>query len=301
MMPSHAAADSAVTKLNIAMVPVLDAAPFLYAKAQGYYKDAGLEVTFSTNDAGAAVVTGVLNGTYNAAAAAWFPIAIAISKGAPLKYVMASAVDNPVGGYAEAGLVVKPDSGIKGYKDLEGKTVATNALTSLTTLDTKIMMKRAGADPDKVRFVALPFKSSVQAVVQGQVDAAVVVTPFTTEGVQAGLVNLGDPITEASPQYGAGLVLFTSDASAKKNAKALEAFTNATYRAAAELKASEKLTREVAHKIVGLSESVAQKVPLADFNTQPFNVEALQKQLDQAHEYGYLAHPLKAKDVILPQ
>ncbi len=286
-------------KLDIAMVPVLDAEPFLYAQAKGFYKDAGLDVTFSTNDSGPAVVTGVLNGTYDAAAAAWFPVAIAISKGAKLKYVMTASYRAQGDGRGHSGVVVKPDSPIKGYKDLEGKTVATNALTSLTTLTTKMQMKAAGADPAKVKFTALPFKTSLQAVAQGQVDAAVVVSPFQTEGELAGLRLVGDPILEAMPEGGAGLVLFTSEASAAKTAAALAAFTKATFRAADELRASTELQRKVAQDVIGLPAEVARKVPLPGLANQPINVDALQKQLDEAHAYGYLARPLKAQDTVI--
>ncbi|MBE7416924.1 MAG: ABC transporter substrate-binding protein [Ideonella sp.] len=285
--------------LNIAMVPVLDAEPFLYAQAKGYYKEAGLSVTFSSNDAGPAVVTGVLNGTYDAAAAAWFPVAIAIAKGAKLKYVMTASYVVKGPGNGHSGVVVKPDSSIKGYKDLQGRTVATNALTSLTTLTTKMEMKAAGADPASVKFTALPFKTSLQAVAQGQVEAAVVVSPFQTEGELAGLKVIGDPILNAMPANGAGLVLFTSEASAAKKADALAAFTKATFRAAGELKASPELQRKVAQEVIGLSAEVARKVPLPGIANQPIDLDALQKQFDAAHEYGYLAHPLKARDTVL--
>jgi NitT/TauT family transport system substrate-binding protein len=296
VLSAHAAEP---TKLNIAMVPVLDAEPFLYAQAKGYYKDAGLDVTFSTNDSGPAVVTGVLNGTYDAAAAAWFPVAIAISKGAKLKYVLTASYVAKGPGNGHSGVVVKPDSPIKGYKDLGGKTVATNALTSLTTLTTKMEMKAAGADPASVKFTALPFKTSLQAVAQGQVDAAVVVSPFQTEGELAGLKVVGDPILEAQPVDGAGLVLFTSETSAAKKAQALAAFTKATFRAGSELKASAELQRKVAQEVIGLPADVARKVPLPGIADEPINVGALQKQFDDAYAYGYLARPLKAQDTVL--
>lgn len=287
------------TKLNIAMVPVLDAEPFLYAQSKGYYRDAGLDVTFSTNDSGPAVVTGVLNGTYDAAAAAWFPVAIAISKGAKLKYVLTASYVAKGPGHGHSGVVVKPDSPIKGYKDLGGKTVATNALTSLTTLTTKMEMKAAGADPASVKFTALPFKTSLQAVAQGQVDAAVVVSPFQTEGELNGLKVVGDPIEDAMPANGAGLVLFTSETSATKKAEALAAFTKATFRAGSELKASAELQRKVAQEVVGLPADVARKVPLPGIADEPIDVHALQKQFDDAYAYGYLARPLKAQDTVL--
>lgn len=293
------AADAPLTRLNIAMVPVLDAAPFYYARSQGYYKDAGLDVGFSTNDAGAAAITGVINGTFDAAVTAWFPVAIAVSRGLKLKYVMSPNYVDRRPGHGDEAVITKPGSGINSYKDLEGKTVATNALTSLTVLGTKIVMKRTGADPDKVRFVALPFKSTVQAVAQGQADAAIVVTPFQTEAQEAGLKVFGDPAMEAFPLHAPIVTVVTSDATAQKKAAALAAFTAATFRAAKALNGNEPLQRELAQKVFGFPPAVAKKVPLPNFATGPMDLKALQGELDLAHEYGYLARPLKAADMVI--
>lgn len=312
MLPAYGAGDSTsvtgnsvhnqpLTKLNIAIVPVLDGAPYLYAKARGYYKDAGLDVTISANDSGPTIITSVINGTYDAGATAWFPAAIAISKGAKLKYVMTPAYMKKGAGHGDSGVVVKPDSGITSYKDLEGKTVATNALTSLVTLVTKVVVKDAGGDPEKVKFVALPFKTGVQAVAQGQVDAAVAVSPFQMEAQKAGLKIFGDPIVDGQPQGSPAMPLFTSAANAVKKAKAFAAFTKATHRAAQELEENEKLRRKVAHDDIGLPTDIAQKVPFTHYTTQPINLKALQEDFDLAYEYGYLGHPIKAKDAVVAQ
>lgn len=287
-----------LTELNISMVPVLDAEPFLYAQEQGYYEEAGLDVNFETNDSGPAVVTGVVNGTYDAAAAAWFPISIAIAKGAELQLVTTASFVDKGAGHGHSGLVVAQDSPIESYADLEGATVATNALTSLTTLTTEIEMDKAGADPEAADFTALPFKASVQAVAQDQADAAVVVSPFQAEGKANGMTVLDDPILEAQPENGAGLVLFTSDLNAGEKKAAFESFNEATFRAAEELQADEDLQRQVAEDVVGLSADVAQEVPMPGFATDPINLNALQGQLDLADEYGYLEQPLTAEDIV---
>lgn len=288
----------ALTSLKIATVPTLDAEPVLYAQSRGYYKDAGLDVHISTNDAGPAVVTGVINGTYDAAAAAWFPVAIAISKGAKLKYVTPITFIDHEGHHGVSGIVIKPDSSIKNYKDLAGKTVAVNALTSTLTLDVKTVVRRAGADPDTIKFVALPFKTGVQAVAQGQVDAAMVVSPFQTEGVIHGLKVLGDPTYDVNPQGTPSVMLFTSAASWSKHAKALKAFEEATFKAARELNADEALGRKLAGQLFGLPVAVSQRVPLPGFATGPMDPHIMQETLDHAHKYGYLARALRARDVL---
>src|SRR5699024_7929871 len=124
-----------LSPFKVAMVSSLDTEPYYYALQEGYYEEAGLDVDFSTSDSGPALVTGVLNGTYDAASAAAFPVLIAIGKNTDLKIYPGASVVAPDSG--NSGLIVSSDSAITGYEDLEGKTVATNALTSLTSLALK--------------------------------------------------------------------------------------------------------------------------------------------------------------------
>lgn len=301
---SNADAGIAVgTVLNIAMVPSLEAEPFYYAKSMGYYRNAGLEVHLSSaSNAGAALLTGVVNGTYDASATAWFPVAIASSRGMPIKMIMAASSVDKGSGRGISGVVVKRGSPVEGYKDLQGRTVAINALTSLFALVTKIDVKQAGGDPDKVRFVALPFKSGVQAVVRGQADAAVVVSPFQTIAAENGSSVLsGDPIQDAMPQGAVDSVLVTSTANWKRKAKAFAAFKDATFKAARALNASAELRQEVAEKFFGLGAGIAKRVPMPAFAVGPIDANGLQQQLDLAQQYGYLARPLKATQLLFPQ
>jgi NitT/TauT family transport system substrate-binding protein len=294
ILPAHAAG-GALTPFKVAMVSSLDTMPYFYAAQQGYYKDAGLDVTLSTNDSGPAVVTGVLNGTYDAATAAAFPILIAIGKGADLRILAGTTVVNRNVG--NSGLVVRPDSAITSYKNLEGKSVATNALTSLTVLATKIGVKAAGGDPASVKFLALPFKTSVQAVAQGQADAAVVITPFATEAELGGMKVIADPIGTEMPKGAPYGILFTSTKTAKEKAAQFQAFEKATLRAIEQLKSDPELQRRLAVSLVGLKPEVAKAVPLPDYATGRIDNGAFQKYADYIAEYGYTAKPVDVSKV----
>ncbi len=294
-VPSYAA--GALIPFKLAMVNSLDTMPYFYAAQQGYYKEAGLDVTLSTSDSGPVVVTGVLNGTYDAASAAAFPILIAIGKGAPLNIVASPTVVGP--GVGNSGLVVSKDSKVKGYKDLEGKSVATNALTSLTVLATKIGVKAAGGDPTKVKFLALPFKTSVQSVAQGQADAAVVISPFQTEAEQAGMKVIADPIGTEMPKGAPYAILFTSAKTAKDKQAQFQAFEKATLKAIEQLKADPQLQRKLAVSLVGLSPEVAKIVPLPGYTSARIDLGAFQKYADDIAAYGYTAKPVEVSKVTL--
>lgn len=294
IVPAHAAA-GALAPFKVAMVSSLDTMPIFYAAQQGYYKDAGLDVTLSTSDSGPAVVTGVLNGTYDAATAAAFPILIAIGKGAELRIVGSpSVIDHNVGNSA---LVVRRDSPITGYKGLEGKSVATNALTSLTVLATKIGVKKSGGDPTGVKFLALPFKTSVQSVAQGQADAAVVISPFGTEAELAGMKVIGDPIGTELPKGAPYAILFTSAKTSKDKQAQFLAFEKATHKAIEQLKADPQLQRKLAVSLIGLTPEVAKAVALPGYATGRIDLAAFQKYADFIAEYGYTGKPVDVSKV----
>ncbi len=291
------AADAALAPFKLAMVSSLDTMPIFYAAQQGYYKEAGLDVTLSTSDSGPAVVTGVLNGTYDGATAAAFPILIAIGKGADLRIVSGPSLVGP--GFGNSGLVVRKDSPIKGYKDLAGKTVATNALTSLTVLATKIGVKGAGGDPAGVKFLALPFKTSVQSVAQGQADAAVVISPFQTEAELAGMKVIADPIGTEMPKGAPYAILFTSGKTVKDKAAQFAAFEKATAKAIAQLKADPELQRKLAVSLIGLSPEVAKVVALPGYASGPIDAAALQKYADFVAAFGYTAKPVEVPKILV--
>ncbi|HEX7382402.1 MAG TPA: ABC transporter substrate-binding protein [Nevskiaceae bacterium] len=292
-----AASAAPLTPMNIAMVTSMDTEPYMYAKQQGYYKDVGLDVTLSTTDSGPAIATGVINGTYDAAAAAAFPILIAISRGAPLRIMPGVTTVGP--GVGNSGLVVKADSPIKNYKDLVGKTVATNALTSLTTLATKLGVKQEGGNPDGIHFVSLPFKSSLQAVARGQAAAAVVISPFETEAEINGMKVISDPIGTMMPKGSPYNIMFTSVKNAKSKAKEFAAFHEATARAVKELKADPALQRKLAVSLMGMSKKVAEKTLLPAYDAGPINLPQFQKYADDIAEFGYTKAPVHVADVVI--
>lgn len=288
--------DGSLKPFKVAYVPSFDNAPYLYAQAHGYYKQAGLKVTLSPVDAGPAISAGVINGSYDAGSSALFPLLIAVSKGQPLKIFM--TVDTIGPGLGNSGLIVTADSPIKGYKDLDGKTVATNALTSLTTLATKIAVDKAGGDSKSIKFLSLPFNSSVQAAERGQADAAVVISPFQTQAVLDGMQQVADPIGEMMPKGSPYGVLFTSADTGKAKGAEMAAFRTATERAMKALGGDEALQRQLAQSEAGLSAAVAQKVELPHYTTT-IDHAATQQYADLVAQYGYTDKPVDVKSLIL--
>lgn len=96
------------------------------------------------------------------------------------------------------------DSGISGPEDLEGKTIAVNALGTGVHAIIYRMLEKTGIDPENgVEFVELPFPSIATAIREGRVDAGIFVALFAAavraEGDMQEVFNSRDSWGQAYP------------------------------------------------------------------------------------------------------
>lgn len=111
------------------------------------------------------------------------------------------------------GLIVKSDSDIATFADLEGKTIGHVPGIQWRTI-TKHLVREAGLDPDEqVKLVDLAVPQQVPAVMGGSVDATLSLEPVgsiaaATDGVERAMVN---PVAQviADPFYSGAAVLTT--------------------------------------------------------------------------------------------
>src|SRR3984885_11473933 len=111
------------------------------------------------------------------------------------------------------GLIVKPDSPIKSFADLKGKTLGHVPGIQWRTIS-RHLVRAAGLDPDKdVTLVDLAVGMQVPAVVGGSVDATLSLEPVGSVAVGSGLAKRGmtNPVAMviADPFY-SGVSLLTT-------------------------------------------------------------------------------------------
>lgn len=113
------AADAIRVRLD--WTPWGDQAPFHLAEQSGLFKKYGLDVSLDDGNGSVSTVQIVGNGEYDVGHASLAPMAIARSKGLPVKAIAGFIQENDIG------LLVPRDSGIKGPADLKGKKIAFTA------------------------------------------------------------------------------------------------------------------------------------------------------------------------------
>lgn len=117
---TSAAGGPAMKKVTLLLdwYPEAENAGYFYALTHGLYARAGLDVEISPVGPNAAVEPQVALGKYDFGLGSSDQLLIARSRGIPLVMVMGSLQHDPVG------VMVHADSPVKGFADLEGRTVA---------------------------------------------------------------------------------------------------------------------------------------------------------------------------------
>ena len=144
-------------------VPGADHAPYFYAKQQGWYEEAGLDVRIEPGKGSGMSSQRVGIGTNDIGIAELSTALVAKSKGAELVAVMNIYANTPFGIYWLG------NSGIKGPKDFAGKKVG-NPPWDAARVMWPAFEKATGLESGSVDFVNIQPQAKVPALLSGSVD-----------------------------------------------------------------------------------------------------------------------------------
>jgi NitT/TauT family transport system substrate-binding protein len=216
--------------VGLGYIPSVQFAPFYLADQAGYYKAAGLDVTFQSKietdlvrlvGAGS-VDIGVADGT---------DVIPAVSQGIPVRYVATLYRAFPSVVFA------KETAGIRTAADLKGKKIGIPGRYGASWIMLQGLLQSASLTPADVQIVEYPDFGQGAAVQQGAVDAA---TGFVNnEPVQLKLAGIATTLLAVDatvPLPGPGLITGATTLAARKGA--IAAFVAATLRAMNEIAAT---------------------------------------------------------------
>lgn len=205
--------------LKITTLGLCNEIPIFWSEDKGLFKSHGLNVQTVTSTGGAAALTALQSGDVDLAFTNPFSTMIAISHGLKLQWI-ATAYGTPTSqSDATNAVAVAKNSPITDAKGLEGKTIGVNEIGGINQIITSQWLKDEGADPSKVKFVALPFTELASAVASGKVAASQV--PAQNVSPSLGLKSLADPYVEVGKGKSlvfAGYVATSGVASSKQDA-----------------------------------------------------------------------------------
>ncbi|MBQ0825113.1 ABC transporter substrate-binding protein [Streptomyces tagetis] len=280
-----------VVKLKVGVTPVGDFAPLYYAKDKGIFTKNGLDVTIDPK--GASEVPPLVSNSYQAVSMSWTTFIQATAQGVGLRGVFPGIDGAPD---TQTGIYAMPSSGIGSAKDLEGKTVAVNQPKATFELNSRVALKEAGVDVDKVKFQVLPLSVMGDALVSGKVDAAYLVPPFSTQVQDKDAKLLVDPYEKTLKGMPvAGYVM--TDTFVKENPKAAKAFVAALTEAADELNKNDSY-RDFVTTYTKLTPELAQQVPNYTFPTA-IDVAKLQEEADLMAQEGFATKKVDIASLLL--
>jgi NitT/TauT family transport system substrate-binding protein len=228
--------------VGLGYIPNVQFAQFYLADQAGYYRDAGLDVTFQNgNDPD--LITLAAAGKVDVAIADGTSLIPAVSQGIPVRYLATIYAKFPNVVFA------KETSGIKTAADLRGRTIGTPGKYGSGWIMLQALLSSAGLTPADTKISLYPDYGQLAGVEQDKVDAA---TGFANnEPIQlarTGVKPVVLTVDNVVPLQGNGLIAGTKTLETKKDAVAL--FISATLRAMEDISADPEKGLDAAIKVV---------------------------------------------------
>lgn len=220
-------------KLKIAVLPILDALPMYVAEAQGYFKEAGIDVEFvpvaSAAERDQIMQAGQADGMINDLVSTVF-----YNKDTPkiaiVRLARVAAPDN-----AEYTVLASKDSGITAPADLKGVEIGISQGTVIEYI-TQRLLEHAGLTAADIKTINVPkIPDRLQLLGEGQLKAATLPEPSASLAVQSGAFNVIDD--RSLPPVGTSELSFSIN-TLKSKPETVKKFLAAIEKATADVNAS---------------------------------------------------------------
>ncbi|MDP9982192.1 NitT/TauT family transport system substrate-binding protein [Pseudarthrobacter oxydans] len=289
--------DSSLTKVSVGVIPIVDCAPIYLGDKQGFFKEEGLQLDIQTATGGAAIVPGIVSGSFDFAFSNLISVMVAKDKGLDLKFVANGASTTGEIGKDIGGVVVPAGSSIQSAKDLAGKTVSVNNLSNIGDTTIKSVIEKDGGDPNSVKFVEVAFPDAPAALANKQVEAAWILEPFLSKAVAEGGKVVSWNFVEMHPELDiAGY--FTKAETIQGKAELTQKFTRAMNKSLEYAQQHPEEVRAVVGTYTKIDEAARAAIVLPRYRVE-FNQDAFKTLGDAAAKYGTLTKAPNA-DELLP-
>lgn len=293
LLPSASGAQSAMTSIRIATTPIDSAAEPYYAAANGTFAHAGLNAEVQSISNGPAVAAAVASGAVDLGVGSVVPLALAHERGIPFVILF------PAGVYAPSApttvLMVPNDSPIKSARDLDGKTVAVQALQSIAQLAPEAWIDEHGGDSKSVHFLEISAAASPAALESHRVDASLVPEPLIAKAKASSRV-LTDIYAGLRPGF-AITVWFTTRAWADAHPDAVAKLLRAFHETAVWANTHQRESGLILEQNSKVNEADLSRMARSRYGER-MDPRAIQPSIDLAARYGLLAHGFPASEFI---
>jgi NitT/TauT family transport system substrate-binding protein len=292
---NNSGSPAALTDVTVGIVPFSPDAILFYAMDSGIFKKHGLNVTTQPAASPIEVSAAMLSGTQQFGFITAPVLLNAAIAGTRMKCVAPVSGEIPKGDKGAA-LVSSKASGITTVQQFANKKIAVVQLGSINRLSLQKTFADAGVTG--VQFVAIPFPQMPQALADGRVDGAEIVTPFLTTATAAG-ANLiqWNPDAHLWPNGTIYCFAATSDYLAK-NAKVATAFQAAMKESILYAKGHEQEVLKSLVEHLKLSPEVAAKQELATNFVPEINADSIGSIQADMKQQGWIKTTVPVGDLV---
>jgi NitT/TauT family transport system substrate-binding protein len=259
-----------------------------YARAQGFFKQRGLDVEVLTSANGAATTAAVAGGAMQIGTTSVLGLAQAVGRGLPFVTFAPGGIHDSR--FSASGLLVLPDSKLTSAKDLAGKTVGVSTLKGLDQLVVTVLIDKLGGDVSTVKFVEMRPTEMLVALQAGRIDAVNMEDPELS-AARSKTRLLGDA-EDAVGKLFVETTWFTTRDWLAKNTDAARKFRDAIFAAGTWAMANPEPAALVLQKDLKSSTTRATQ----RFATR-FNLADYQLLLDAAAKFKFIT-PTNAADLV---
>jgi len=280
--------------LRVATTPTEAGAAVYYAQDLGFFKKAGLRVEISSGNSGAADAAAVVSGSLDIAQSSVPSIASAHERNIPFVLIAPGAVYTAIA--PTSALVVAKNSPVRVAKDLEGKTIANNALKNIGEIAADAWLDAGGANIASVKVVELPLPAMEAALEQRRIDAAILVEPSLGKALAGDVRVLAYAYSSVAHTFLLS-AYFATSSWAKANTDALGRFQTALREAShwANQPANHERSGEIIEKYMQVTPgSMSTRATYGE----SLDLALIQPVIDAAARYHALKAPFPAAEIV---
>jgi NitT/TauT family transport system substrate-binding protein len=282
------------TSIVVGALPVIDTAGLQVALKEGYFTQAGLNVTVKSVTQSTAAIPDLLHGSIDVIGGGnYVSFLEAQAHGTFPVEILAPAINCTPDTY---GVVAMPSSGITKASDLAGKTIAVNLTQNVQTLTTNAVLTAAGVSASSVHYVQIPFPDMVSALQANRVNAVSAVEPFLSAAIAAGGKLVTSTCTGSMASFPLSGYL-TTQTWAQQHAAAAKAFQQALEKGNAFANAHPSVVRSLLPTYTKITAKAAANMPLGTFPTT-LTTDTLQR-IATLMKGGGLAAPSDVTSMLL--
>ncbi|HRO29881.1 MULTISPECIES: ABC transporter substrate-binding protein [Micrococcaceae] len=289
--------DGGLRAVSVAAIPIVDVAPLHLAKEQGFFEKAGLDVAIEATSGGAISFPGVSSGQFDFAFGNVVSMMVARSQGIGLKFFCSGSTTTGEPGNDNVALIAAPDSGYTSMTDLAGKTLSSNQLANIGDTACRQVMDKAGGDGGSLEFIEMAFPDVQAALENGQLDAGIVVEPFVTPALKAGMVAVSWPYAEANPELDTG-GYFASEETLENDPDLVRSFREALVRGLEYAQDNPDEVRRITGTYATIEPEVLAEIKLPRFRAE-FDMAAQEELAETARRYGTVTGELSVPDMFV--